>query len=70
MDKLATPTKKTFPQIYVFEDRHEPGWLKVGETTQEEIAHIEDNIDPMGDQDDQDNLDEIAPVDFEDGEEG
>lgn len=24
---------KDYPQIYVFEDRHEPGWLKVGYTT-------------------------------------
>lgn len=32
MDKLTTPTKKIYPQIYVFEDRHEPGWLKVGYT--------------------------------------
>ena len=33
MEKLTKPTKKTYPQIYVFEDKHEPGWLKVGQTT-------------------------------------
>lgn len=35
MDKITMPTKKTYPQIYVFEDRHEPGWLKVGYTEKE-----------------------------------
>ena len=35
MDKIAMQTKKVFPQIYVFEDRHEPGWLKVGYTEKE-----------------------------------
>lgn len=25
--------KKQYPQIYVYEDRHQPGWLKVGFTT-------------------------------------
>jgi hypothetical protein len=35
MDEIAMPTKKTYPQIYVFEDKHEPGWLKVGYTEKE-----------------------------------
>ena len=26
-------TRSTYPQIYVFEDKHEPDWLKVGGTT-------------------------------------
>lgn len=30
-----TALKKQFPQIYVFEDNREPGWLKVGFTTKE-----------------------------------
>lgn len=33
MDKLTKPTRRAYPQIYVFEDKHDPGWLKVGETT-------------------------------------
>ena len=35
MDKLTTSAKKNHPQIYVFEDNREPGWLKVGFTTKE-----------------------------------
>lgn len=35
MGKLTTPTRKAYPQIYVFEDKHNPGWLKVGFTTKE-----------------------------------
>lgn len=35
MDKIGKSTKKIYPQIYVFEDKHEPGWLKVGYTEKE-----------------------------------
>jgi len=32
MGKIAMLAKKIYPQIYVFEDRHESGWIKVGYT--------------------------------------
>lgn len=35
MDKLTMQTRKAYHQIYVFEDKHDPGWLKVGETTRQ-----------------------------------
>lgn len=41
MGKIEKPTKKIYPQIYVFEDRHEPGWLKVGYT---EKQNAEDRV--------------------------
>ena len=41
MDKLTTPTKKVYPQIYIFEDKHAPGWLKVGYT---EKQNAEDRV--------------------------
>ena len=38
---MTTQIKQQYPQIYVFEDRHEPGWLKVGYT---EKQNAEDRV--------------------------
>lgn len=35
--------KISHPQIYVFKDRHEHGWLKIGETTRK---NVDDPVDP------------------------